>query len=275
VLLDCFKRPVAAAILPRLFLITFRYSQPVLINISVRYISNAPKERDSVDYGRWLIVGAFVVYIGLAVGVVSQHHGRGVFADLLLQVSKAAYQHQLNRLQVMTRGALISLIYHRSLNVRNTSYEDGKAVTLMSTDVDNVQEVGEMFHETWAQILEVIIGTSLLSTQIGWLWPIPLVIIVCKLSDIPKKMCQPDPPRVCSRVSRYVATHLSRKQRDWTVATQKRISMTVSMLASAKSIKMLGVSDAIQSKVQELRLHEIAMSKKLGWMMVGYNSSGM
>ena len=199
----------------------------------------------------------------------------GLSADLLSQMSKAAYQHQLNRIRVMTRGSLISLIYHRSLHVRNASYEDGKAVTLMGTDVDNVQGVGEMFHETWAQLLEVIIGTSLLSTQIGWLWPIPLILIVCECPDFQRKLCQTDRLRVCSRVSRYVATHLNRKQRNWSVATQKRISMTVSMLSSAKSIKMLGISKAIQSKVQGLRLHEIAMSKRLRWMMVGYNASGM
>ena len=89
-----------------------------------------------------------------------------------------------------------------------------------------------------------------------------------------RKIRHTDPLRVCSRVSRYVAKHLKRKQGDWTVATQKRISMTVSMLASAKSIKMLGVSEAMQSKVQGLRLHEIDMSKRLRWMMVGYNASG-
>jgi len=80
----------------------------------------------------------------------------------------------------MARGALIGLIYQRSLHAQNASYEDGSAVTLMSTDVDNVQDVGEMFHEAWAYLLEVIIGTSLLATQIGWSWPIPLVIIVCE-----------------------------------------------------------------------------------------------
>jgi ATP-binding cassette subfamily C (CFTR/MRP) protein 1 len=84
----------------------------------------------------------------------------------------------------MARGALIGLIYQRSLHVRNTSYEDGNAVTLMSIDVDNVQGVGEMFHETWAQLLEVVIGTSLLATQIGWLWPIPLIIIMCEFPGL-------------------------------------------------------------------------------------------
>ncbi|KAE9376652.1 ABC transporter [Stipitochalara longipes BDJ] len=237
VLLKCFKSSVAAAILPRLFLIVFRYSQPLLINVSVRYIGNAREESGSTEEGHWLVMGALIVYVGLA-------------------VSTATYQHQLNRIQVTIRGALIGLIYQRSLNVQSASYEDGSAVTLMSTDVDNVQGVGEMFHEAWGHLLEVIIGTSILATQIGWLWPIPLIMIV-----------------FCSRVSRYVATNLNRKQRDWTVATQKRISMTISMLASSKSIKMLGVSEAIQTKVQNLRLHEMAMSKKLRWMMVAYNAS--
>jgi ATP-binding cassette subfamily C (CFTR/MRP) protein 1 len=63
------RRPLAAAILPRLFLITFRYSQPVLINFLIRYVSNFPKESESGDQGRWLIVGALVVYVGLAVSV--------------------------------------------------------------------------------------------------------------------------------------------------------------------------------------------------------------
>ena len=69
VLLDCFKRPLAAAALPRLFLIIFRYSQAVLINIAVRYVSKAPKESGSVGNGRWLIVAALVEYVGLAVSI--------------------------------------------------------------------------------------------------------------------------------------------------------------------------------------------------------------
>jgi ATP-binding cassette subfamily C (CFTR/MRP) protein 1 len=50
--------------------------------------------------------------------------------------------------------------------------------------------------------------------------------------------------------------------------------MTISMLASAKSIKMLGISEAIESKVQGLRVYEIDMAKRLRWMMVGSNASG-
>jgi ATP-binding cassette, subfamily C (CFTR/MRP), member 1 len=68
------------------------------------------------------------------------------------------------------------------MQVQNVSYEDGNAVTLMSSDVDDLQSVGEMFHETWAQLLEVVVGTSFLATQIGWLFPVPLIIIYGEFS---------------------------------------------------------------------------------------------
>lgn len=80
----------------------------------------------------------------------------------------------------MIRGALIGLIHHRSLHVQSGSYDDADAVTLMSSDVDNLDSTGEMFHETWAQLLEVIVGTTLLAVQIGWLCIVPLFIIFCK-----------------------------------------------------------------------------------------------
>lgn len=56
----------------------------------------------------------------------------------------------------------------------------GRVLTLVGTDVDSIDGVLEMFHETWAQVLEVVIGTVLLSQQVGWLWPLPLFIILCE-----------------------------------------------------------------------------------------------
>lgn len=69
------------------------------------------------------------------------------------------------------------MIYHRSLEVESGKHEDGNAVTLLNTDVESIDSAGAMFHETWAQFLEVLIGTALLARQIGWLSPVPLFII--------------------------------------------------------------------------------------------------
>jgi len=71
VLLKSVKAPFLAAILPRLFLIMFRYSQPNLIKQSIKYVStySYPTEK---EYGYSLVVSAVVVYVGLAVSFVSQ-----------------------------------------------------------------------------------------------------------------------------------------------------------------------------------------------------------
>lgn len=84
----------------------------------------------------------------------------------------------------MTRGSLIGLIYHRSLGVESGKHDDGNAVTLLNSDVESIQSVGQMFHETWAQFLEVLIGTALLAKQIGWLSPVPLFIIFRKFQVV-------------------------------------------------------------------------------------------
>jgi ATP-binding cassette, subfamily C (CFTR/MRP), member 1 len=76
-------------------------------------------------------------------------------------------------------------------------------------------------------------------------------------------------------MSRYLAKNLQGKQKDWTVATQKRIAMTISMLSSIKSLKMLGVTPYTESLVQNLRVEELSKARKVRWMMVAYNASGM
>jgi ATP-binding cassette, subfamily C (CFTR/MRP), member 1 len=98
------------------------------------------------------------------------------------QISKAMYQHRLNRLKIMIRGAVVGLINRKMLNQRCINYDDGRAVTLMSTDAENVGQSAEMLHETWAQVIEVLLGTVMLAREVGWISPVPLVIIFCKFS---------------------------------------------------------------------------------------------
>jgi len=62
----------------------------------------------------------------------------------------------------MTRSALVGLIHDK-------------------TDADSLDGIAEMFHETWAQIIEVVIGVILLASEVGWIWPLPLFLIFCKL----------------------------------------------------------------------------------------------
>ncbi|TIC97218.1 Canalicular multispecific organic anion transporter 1 [Colletotrichum higginsianum] len=224
-----------APIIPRLFLIVFRYAQPVLISTAIRYMSGSSAQ--SVETGHLIIAMAVVIYVGLA-------------------MSRAVYYHRLNQLKVMIRGAVVGLINNKSFSQQSSNHDDGRAVTLISTDAGNVGQAASMFHETWAQVIEVLLGTTMLAREVGWVCLVPYVIIF-----------------FCSRMSRYLAKHLQSKQKDWSMATQKRLAVATSMLSSMKNLKMLGVATHTQSLVQDLRLQELNAAKKVRWMMVAYNAS--
>ncbi|KAE8345516.1 hypothetical protein BDV24DRAFT_178254 [Aspergillus arachidicola] len=144
------KGAFLSAILPRMFLILFRYCQPVLINAAVRFVHNGNENSNDRNYAYWLIV-----------------------------ISTAVYHHQLNRLRIINRSALIALLHHRALHIQSECHDNGGPITLMSVDVETLSTLGDMLHEAWAYILEVIIGTALLASQIGWLCFVPLVGVCC------------------------------------------------------------------------------------------------
>lgn len=111
--------------------------------------------------------------------ILSPHHGHGYHNPTInhLQISTSIYQHRLNRLKLVIKSALVGLIHDKTMNSPSIAYDNGESTTLMSTDVDGLVGIAEMFHETWAQFVEVVIGILLLAREVGWVWPLPLFLI--------------------------------------------------------------------------------------------------
>lgn len=80
----------------------------------------------------------------------------------------------------MIRGALLGLVHENSLLARHEPYSKGKTVAIASTDVSALEDAPRMMHESWALLVEVVIGSVLLAKQVGWLWLVPHVIIICE-----------------------------------------------------------------------------------------------
>lgn len=234
VLLRCLRAPFLTVIVPRLFVIYFRYSQPVLIRYAIEYVQSPDTDEDR---GYLVVFVAAILYIGLT-------------------LSTRAYQHGLNRLQVMIRGALLGLVHEHSLLARHKPYSKGTTVAIASTDVSALEGAPRMLHEAWALSVEVVIGSIFLAKQVGWLWPVPHVIII-----------------VCSRVSRYVARNLKSSQATWNSATQGRISATSTILGSIKTIKIQGLQDVVEKYILGLREEELNKAKRVRWIMAVYNAS--
>ena len=69
VLLRCLIRPFTDAILPRLFLITFRYCQAILIHVAINFVTSHDPDDETMDTGYWLVLFAIIVYTGMAVSM--------------------------------------------------------------------------------------------------------------------------------------------------------------------------------------------------------------
>ena len=74
----------------------------------------------------------------------------------------------------------MSLIEHKTMRSWSGPSLEGRVLTLVSNDVDALETILESAHEIWAQTLEVVVGFFLLSREVGWLWPVPLVMIFCE-----------------------------------------------------------------------------------------------
>ena len=98
--------------------------------------------------GYGLIGAASIIYLGIA-------------------LCKIHYQHRLYRTITIFRGAVVSLIYAKTLTRRAGIYDESAALTLMSTDVDRIVFGLQQITEIWARLIEIAIGIWLLKIQSG------------------------------------------------------------------------------------------------------------
>ena len=221
-------------IFPRLCLIFFKYAQPFLISRVISFVSD-PVTSGSHEAGYVLIAAAAFVYIGAAIG-------------------DAQYQHRLYRTNTMLRGALVGLIYDRTLLIQDGVYDESAAITLMSTDVDGINGTIERLFEVWAPFLEVAIGIYLLANELGWVCIIPILVVA-----------------LCTIGSTWIAKLVQPRQRLWTAASQKRLAMTSSMLGDMKSVKMMGLAETLATSIQDQRLRELELARSFRSLIVTMN----
>jgi ATP-binding cassette subfamily C (CFTR/MRP) protein 1 len=192
------------------------------------------------------------------------------------------YDIRLHRLNVMSHMTIVGLIHNRCLTIKDGVFDDSAAVTLMSNDVEQIMFSADLSHELWSQTFELCIGMYLLATELGWVCIVPLLIVVCTLLQIH------NPPSlnfglsselsdfvlVTSQGCKFVTAHIADRQKAVSMATQTRISITKAILDSIKNIKMMGLIDKMEAKIQAARDHEITMYTNLNQLFVAFYASG-
>lgn len=211
-------KPIFYCVVPRLFQIGFRYTQPFLLTRTISFAGDE-SQPDSIGWG---LAGAFfVVLLGVA-------------------ISNGIYYHMTYRFVTSARGNLISLIYAKTVDLSITELDESVAVTLMSSDVQSICDGFENINNLWAMPIELTISLYLLTRQLGIASVAPAALAAFSSVAI---------------IS--IAKFMGLAQKVWMESIQTRVDVTATMLGSMKSVKMLGFTDWLAGLVQGLRVKEL------------------
>lgn len=220
---------------PRLCLTGFIFSQPFLIHRILSLLTDKNRELTPTEnYG--LVAATALIYLGMT-------------------VLRLHYSQNVNRFRVMFRGASVCIIHEKALETRDGVYDESAAVTLMSTDVDQISECLTELNECWARVLEVILGVFMLAKQLGWVCAVPLVLVVVGFFG-----------------AKQIASGIGNSQKVWVDAVQRRFAMTSSMLLNIRAIRMTGLGRVFMKRIQQERVDETKMMSKFRWYIVWQNA---
>lgn len=234
-----FRWQFFSGIVPRLLSSAFSLSQPFIINTIISHIAKPVSLRDS-NVENALIGATLLIYVGMA-------------------ITSAWYQHTVYQLMTMYRGAIIGLIYKKTLDLAPSTIKDAAPTTLMSTDVEGIAMGIAQIHDVWASFIELPVALYLLYRQVG----IPSLFIIIPSMSKWKILVQQRGSlifAVTTMITAWLTPKIAPARVKWNEAIQKRIGDISDMLSQIKAIKMMGLAELFQDRAIGMRCHELKLS---------------
>lgn len=210
-------------IVPRIALTAFKFCQPFLIFSLLDYLD---QDHEPKNHGYGLIGATALIYLGIA-------------------VSTSFYWYFHEQTLCATRAALAGAIYRKTTQIKLTAASDSAALTLMSTDVERIRYGFINLHEFWANAIEVAIASWLLYRQLGTAVVAPIVVVIC-----------------CIIGGAITNRFTKRRQKAWMAKIQTRVGLTAEAISNMRQLKMSGLTPAIESLIQSMRVDELHSASK-------------
>jgi ABC-type multidrug transport system fused ATPase/permease subunit len=141
----------------------------------------------------------------------------------------------------MTRSILIAEIFTKATKAPLGIGDDSSALTLMSTDIERIRVGFRSLHETWASLLQAALSAWMLYNRLGIVFVAPIGLVI-----------------LCFTGLGILVNFTGDSQRAWMAGVQKRVGLTATVIANMKDLKISGLSTAVSSFVQRLRVEELA-----------------
>lgn len=262
--------PLFYLILPRLLQVGFQLGQPFLLQDVVNVLSSTRDEQAaSAQSGVipkekkiGLIIATLLLFSGRAVSIPSLKYPpkrrKIPISDSRTKISKNWFGHIRNQIVASIRAALVSAIYCKSLKLPATESEHVAAVTLMTADVIGIDRLVTITYNSFAMIIEALLGISILSVLVG---PASIFTVITTAGKyFVSVMILISAANIYIAVSvaaRRMAGEMNNTQRRWNEHIQERVATTSNILAQIKEVKMLGLAPSMAAHLQRLQDQEV------------------
>lgn len=218
-LVRTFKTNLLMPVIPRLALLGFTFCQPLFVEELLKHLAQKNID-DNTGYG---FIGASVL----------------IYAGISISTSLCWYLHR--RTLTMIRGALVVEIYKKTLTIKGDNSNESSAVTLMSSDMERINNGLLSLHDFWACIIQVAISSWMLYRLLG-------LVFLASIG-----MCI-----ACFAGLMILMRYTGGSQRTWMAKVQSRVGLTATVISNMKNLKMSGLSSTIYDHVQRFRVDELA-----------------
>lgn len=163
---------------------------------------------------------------------------------------------------VCIRGALISIIYQKSLRLGASESEESASITLISTDVPGIEELISLSYDSCAMVLEVGFGIAILTIFVG---VASVFTVITAIGDYIHNARRDRNSSANSRAvvtvcSQHMAKQMGVARKMWNEHIEDRIAATSNILAQMKDIKMTGLAPSMATHLNQLRAKEVEVS---------------
>lgn len=213
--------------------------QPFFIQSLITYLESKDKNSSALasshptnplNTAPGLILASIVIYGGMA-------------------VTYSSYYSLHIRTLARARGSLVTAIFHHATVLPRP---DGAVLTLMSTDVQRLEDGLRVAHELWANALEVALAAVLLRRRLGPAGSAaPFAVVALAACGV-------------AATSRQTG----RRMAAWAARTEGRVRLTSAVVARVKPVKMAGLAGAVGALLERARAEELRAGAAFRWLLV-------
>ncbi|XP_015846686.3 ATP-binding cassette sub-family C member 10 [Peromyscus maniculatus bairdii] len=203
------------------------FSGPLLLSLLVGFLEEG---QEPLSHG-------LLYVLGLASGAV------------MSAVLQNQYGYELRKVTLQARGAVLSILYRKALQLGPSRPPTGEALNLLGTDSERLLNFAGSFHEAWGLPLQLAITLYLLYQQVGMAFVAGLVLALLLVP-----------------INKVIATRIMASNQEMLHHKDARVKLMTELLSGIRVIKFFGWEQALGDRVKAFRSQELGRLRVIKYL---------